>query len=316
MITPNSKHIPVMLREVLAHLKPQDGETYVDATFGNGGYTRAILDAADCRVIAIDRDPNVRERAEMFKQTYGTRFEFIPGCFGAIKELIGQQVDGFVFDIGVSSMQLDEAARGFSFAKEALLDMRMSCDGLSAADIVNTMEEKALADLIYQYGEERKSRQIARRIVEARQVKLIATTTELAQIIYGVIHKKFGETDPATRTFQALRIAVNDELGQLEKGLQAAVDLLRPVGRLVVVDFHSLEDRIVKNFFNKLSGKTSNVSRYLPQIENNQHAVLTQVSKAIAPSAEECAANPRARSAKLRSALKNSTSQITGDEND
>lgn len=314
MIPADNRHIPVMLNEVLTYLTPQPGKTYVDATFGNGGYTRAILEAADCRVIAVDRDPNVRERAEMFKQTYGTRFEFIPGCFGAIKELITQPVDGFVFDIGVSSMQLDEAKRGFSFAKEATLDMRMSCIGLSAADIVNTYDEKVLADLIYQYGEERKSRQIARRIVETRKIKPIVTTTELAQIIYSVIHKKSGETDPATRTFQALRIAVNDELGELEKGLQAATDLLLPGGRLVVVDFHSLEDRIVKNFFNKLSGKMSNVSRYLPQVEKNKRVILTQISKAIKPTAAECSANPRARSAKLRFALKNTTSQFIGDE--
>ena len=305
------KHIPVMLNEVLAHLRPANGETYVDATFGNGGYTQAILDSADCKVIALDRDPTVLPRVEEIKKQYGKRFDFKSGCFGNIDELISEPVDGFVFDIGVSSMQLDIAERGFSFAKEAPLDMRMSLSGITAADIVNNLSENDLADLIYQYGEERKSRQIARKIVEYRRHKPIVTTTELANIIYSVIHRTHDTIDPATRTFQALRIAVNDELEELRRGLQAAVNKLTPGGRLVVVDFHSLEDRIVKNFFNKLAGKTNGVSRYLPEAPSKEQPLFCQITKVVAPTKTECAANPRARSAKLRCAVKNSENPIT-----
>ena len=174
------KHIPVMLQEVLAALKPQKGEVYVDATFGNGGYTKAILETADCKVIALDRDPTVKIRVNEFKNMYGDRFEFRAGQFGDFADLVPEKINGAVFDIGVSSMQLDEAERGFSFSKEGALDMRMSQDGISAKDIVNSYDEEALADLIYQYGEERKSRQIAKRIAEYRQNKKIETTTELA----------------------------------------------------------------------------------------------------------------------------------------
>ena len=320
-MTAVQKHIPVMLKEVLQSLLPEDGKTYVDATFGNGGYSQAILEAAECKVIALDRDPTVADRASELKALYGSRFEFKSGCFSRIGELIDEPVDGFVFDIGVSSMQLDIAERGFSFAKEAPLDMRMSCSGKTAADIVNGMDEKDLADLIYQYGEERKSRQIARKIVEYRRHKPIETTTELAGIIYTVLHRTHNAIDPATRTFQALRIAVNDELGELKTGLQAAAEKLSPGGRLVVVDFHSLEDRIVKTFFNTLSGKTAGVSRYLPETHKEEQPLFNQVSKAIAASREECAVNPRARSAKLRFAVKTGkTEGITlknkGDEHD
>lgn len=298
------KHIPVMLNEVLQNLQPADGKTYVDATFGNGGYSKAILESSNCRVIAIDRDPTVANKAEEFCKTYGTRFEFKAGCFSEINNLIDEPVDGFVFDIGVSSMQLDQANRGFSFSKEAKLDMRMSCNGMSAADIVNSYDEKELADLIYQYGEERCSRQIARKIVAARQEKPIETTTELATIIYSVIHKKAGKTDPATRTFQALRIAVNDELGELEKGLSAAANRLKAGGRLVVVDFHSLEDRIIKNFFKNNSGKKIHISRYAKTNIESIEFLFKQISGAIAPTDTECDNNPRARSAKLRFAVK------------
>lgn len=299
-----AKHIPVMLAEVITYLNPQSGKVYVDATFGNGGYSEAILNAADCKVIAIDRDPTVLGKASQLQQKYGERFEFKSGCFGSIDSLIKEKTDGFVFDIGVSSMQFDEAQRGFSFNKNAPLDMRMSCSGLSAADIVNNYEEKDLADLIYQYGEERKSRQIAHQIVELRKLKPIETTSELAEAIYKVLHKKFGEINPATRTFQALRIAVNDELSELQRGLKAAAELLNPEGRLVVVDFHSLEDRIVKNFFKEGSGKNFGVSRYLPQTHDEVQAAFDFVSKAVRPSEKECIENPRARSAKLRYAVK------------
>lgn len=297
------KHIPVMIQEVLTALKPQKGEVYVDATFGNGGYTRAILETADCKVIALDRDPTVKIRVNEFKNMYGDRFEFRAGQFGDFADLVPEKINGAVFDIGVSSMQLDEAERGFSFSKEGALDMRMSQDGISAKDIVNSYDEEALADLIYQYGEERKSRQIAKRIAEYRQNKKIETTTELAEIIYSVIHKKFGEIDPATRTFQALRIAVNDELGELSRGLSGAANRLQKNGRLVVVDFHSLEDRIVKNFFKENGGKRIRVSKYAPELVQDEH-LFAEVSKVIMPTAEECGKNPRARSAKLRYAIR------------
>lgn len=299
------KHIPVMLNEVLQSLAPQDGETYVDATFGNGGYTEAVLQAADCHVIAIDRDPTVLPRVKELQEKYGKRFEFRQGQFGDIKALISQPVNGIMFDIGVSSMQLDQAERGFSFSKDAPLDMRMSCNGLTAAEIVNETPEKELADLIYKYGEERKSRQIAAKIAEYRKTKEISTTKELAEIIYTVIHKTPNSIDPATRSFQALRIAVNDELGELERGLQGAVDLTLPGGRIVVVSFHSLEDRIVKTFFKEQTGKNVHVSRYRPDINLCQdNASLAECSKAIMPSQNETETNSRARSAKLRYAVK------------
>ena len=297
------KHIPVMLQEVLTALKLQKGEVYVDATFGNGGYTKAILENADCKVIALDRDPTVKIRVNEFKNMYGDRFEFRAGQFGDFSDLVPEKINGAVFDIGVSSMQLDEAERGFSFSKEGALDMRMSQDGISAKDIVNSYDEEALEDLIYQYGEERKSRQIAKRIAEYRQNKKIETTTELAEIIYSVIHKKFGEIDPATRTFQALRIAVNDELGELSRGLSGAANRLQKNGRLVVVDFHSLEDRIVKNFFKENGGKRIRVSKYAPELVQDER-LFAEVSKVIMPTAEECGINPRARSAKLRYAIR------------
>ena len=296
------RHIPVMLEEVLKTLSPKDGETYVDATFGNGGYTEAILKSANCKVIAIDRDPSVMNRVNELKETYDKRFEFRAGTFGEMKDLIDTKVNGVVFDIGVSSMQLDDDFRGFSFSKEASLDMRMSMNGTSAKDIVNTLSEEDLANLIYQYGEEKKSRQISRKIVEYRTNKVIETTTELADIIYKVMPKKFGQIDPATRTFQALRIAVNDELGQLEEGLNGALAITKSEGRIVVVDFHSLEDRIVKTFFANNSAKKVHVSRY-KETETTDEYPLSFVSKVISPSDEECSKNPRARSAKLRYAI-------------
>ena len=298
------KHFPVMLQEVLSSLSPQDGKTYVDATFGNGGYSEAILNAANCKLIALDRDPNVLPRTEEFAQKYGSRFRFIPGCFGDFETLVNQPIDGAVFDIGVSSMQLDQAERGFSFGKDAPLDMRMSCHGETAADLVNSLSEQELADLIYQYGEERKSRQIANKIVNFRKTKPIETTRELAEIIYTVIHKNPNTIDPATRTFQALRIAVNDELGELKRGLQGAANLLKPQGRLVVVSFHSLEDRIVKSFFKENTGKSQHVSKYAASPQTADCNIFASCSKAIEPSQEETKLNKRSRSAKLRFAVK------------
>ncbi len=305
-MNPNyQKHFPVMLPEVLKYLAPQDGQTYVDATFGNGGYSEAILQAADCKVIALDRDPSVAARAAELQAQYGKRFEFRAGRFGDLADLVQENIDGAVFDIGVSSMQIDQAERGFSFAKDAPLDMRMSQSGQSAADLVNSLPEAELADIIYNYGEERKSRQIARRIVETRKTAPIQTTKELADLVCSVVHRSGDGINPATRTFQALRIAVNDELGELQSGLAAAAQKLAAGGRLVVVDFHSLEDRIVKTFFKSNTGKTRHVSRYRTETQpQDDGMIFAECSKAIVPSEEELKINARSRSAKLRYAIK------------
>ena len=300
------KHFPVMLKEVLEALSPAKGKLYVDATFGNGGYSEAILQKANCKVIALDRDNTVIPRAEELKKQYGDRFEFRLGEFGNFDNLIHEDIDGAVFDIGVSSMQLDEANRGFSFAKEAPLDMRMSNSGKSAADLVNNLPEAELADILFNYGEEKKSRQIAKKIVEARSQKPIETTTELANIIYQVIKRSFNQAiDPATRSFQALRIAVNDELAELQKGLIKSALRLKSGGKLVVVDFHSLEDRIVKTFFKNNTDKTVHVSKYCQSdVTSTGSAMFGFASKAIVPQAQELELNNRSRSAKLRFAIK------------
>ena len=310
-MNPNyQKHFPVMLPEVLQYLSPQNGEIYVDATFGNGGYSEAILQAANCRVIALDRDPNVADRANELTRLYGNRFEFRAGKFSDFANLVAEDINGAVFDIGVSSMQLDQAERGFSFSKDAPLDMRMSQTGLSAADLVNSLPEAELADIIYNYGEERKSRQIARKIVEIRKISPINTTKQLADVIYSVVYRGAGNIDPAARTFQALRIAVNDELGELRSGLCGATSRLIGNGRLVVVDFHSLEDRIVKKFFSDNSGRRQHVSRYRTETQpQNEDKVFAECSKAITPSEAEIKLNARSRSAKLRFAVKNQNFQ-------
>ena len=300
------KHFPVMLTVVLEALNPEDNKLYVDATFGNGGYSEAILQKADCKVIALDRDNIVIPRAEELKKQYGNRFEFRLGEFGNFATLINEDIDGAVFDIGVSSMQLDEAERGFSFAKEARLDMRMSNSGTTAADLVNNLPENELADILFNYGEEKKSRQIAKKIVEARTQKPIETTTELANIIYQVIKRSFNQAiDPATRSFQALRIAVNDELEELKKGLMQSALRLKSGGRLVVVDFHSLEDRIVKTFFKNNTDKAMHVSKYCHADKTlTSDAMFGFASKVIVPQAQELELNSRSRSAKLRYAIK------------
>lgn len=300
----NAKHIPVMLPEVIEALNIRNGGIYIDATFGFGGYTQGILEHADCHVIAIDRDPTVSSRADEFKHLYGDKFNFYNAPFSTMDTFITSKVDGIVFDIGVSSMQLDDASRGFSFSKPAFLDMRMSCEGLSAFDIVNTYGAKEIADILYLYGEERKSRQIAQKIIEQRSIQPINTTTELADIVHSVLGKKIGATDSATRTFQALRIAVNNELGELQTALHKASELLKPEGRLVVVDFHSLEDRIVKNFFKENADKKEHVSRYKTTASVSDK-LFSYISKVFLPSASQIASNPRARSAKMRFAVKN-----------
>lgn len=307
-----SAHYPVMLNEVLGGVAPVDGGVYVDGTFGAGGYTRAFLGATDCTVIAIDRDPNALVVAEKFAEEFGGRFVFVQGCFGDAVELVRkagfEKIDGFVLDVGVSSMQIDQADRGFSFRFDGPLDMRMAQSGLTAADIVNDTEEEDLANIIYKYGEERLSRRIAKRIVLSRAEKKIETTFELADIVRAVVPRgPKDKIDPATRTFQALRIAVNDELGELERGLEAAEILLGEGGALAVVSFHSLEDGIVKAFVYERSGRQSNVSRHMPAqaAQENQPTFTLKKRKAIEACAEEIKENVRSRSAKLRVAVRN-----------
>ena len=302
----NSSHIPVMLPEVLEALKPTHDEIYVDATFGAGGYSRAILEAAECKVYAIDRDPNVREFAQALQQDFPDRFIFLAGSFSEMTQLLAnvgvQKVDGIVMDLGVSSMQLDQAERGFSFQRDGALDMRQSQQGQSAADIVNEMEADELADILYLYGEEKKSRRIARAIVEARAEAPIETTLQLANIIAKAAPQGKQKIHPATRSFQALRIYVNRELEELEMALEASKNLLNSGGRLVVVSFHSLEDRITKRFFTSCSREKLGGSRHLPVVDDVPLPLFTlpHRKKAIAASECETQINSRSRSAKLR----------------
>jgi 16S rRNA (cytosine1402-N4)-methyltransferase len=299
-------HIPVMLREVIDALGLRDNGIYVDGTFGRGGYARGLLDAASTRVVAIDRDPDAIREGQKLVAEYKPRLALLQGPFGAMDILLAgehvAQVDGVALDLGVSSPQFDQADRGFSFQADGPLDMRMSRSGPTAADIVNETDEKALADIIYNCGEERLSRRVARKIVDARANGRITRTHELADIVRSAVPRSADGLDPATRTFQALRIHVNDELGELNRGLVAAERLLKPEGRLAVVSFHSLEDRTVKEFLRRRSATSLSTSRHLPA---NDHAIPTPTFRLLArkpqiPSAEETRMNPRARSAKLR----------------
>ena len=295
-------HVPVLLAEVLDALRPLEGALIVDGTFGAGGYSRALLDAG-ARVVAIDRDPNVAPHVERLQAQFPQTFQFVPGSFSELDQAVaGQAVDGVVLDIGVSSMQLDEADRGFSFMREGPLDMRMAQSGESAADLVNTLDEAKLANLLYAYGEERKSRRIAQFIVAARANEPITTTTQLARLIEKAIGRKPGDMHPATRSFQALRIAVNAEFDQLVEGLFAAERVLPEGGRLAVVTFHSLEDRIVKRFFDPEKGGPAQ-SRHMPVTQAPERRWVN-VAKAAKPGAEELERNPRARSSILRAAVR------------
>lgn len=306
----DARHIPVMLAEVLSALDPKDGEIYVDGTFGAGGYTTAILGKADCKVIAVDRDDSAYATAQSLAKKYDGRLVPVHGAFGDVAAHLDQlsvnSVDGLVLDIGVSSMQIDDAARGFSFAKDGPLDMRMDRDsGMSARDVVNNYDEKELADIIYKYGEERQARKVAAAIVKARTEKPIETTLELATIVTSAMpasFKKFA-IHPATRTFQALRIYVNGELDQLQSALDASLKVLKAGGRLVVVSFHSLEDSIVKSFL-RGQGPQAAGSRHLPEMGVRPIYFKQTEKKAIAPTDAESSANPRARSAKLRFAVR------------
>lgn len=303
-----ARHIPVLLSEVVASLTPADGETFIDGTFGAGGYTSAILDAADTRVIAIDRDPDAHAAGQAIVEAYAPRLTLLDGTFGDLDRLAAEAgaatVDGVVLDIGVSSMQIDEAERGFSFMTDGPLDMRMSRDGPSAADVIREAPEEVIADILYELGEERRSRSIARAIGRVRVETPITTTRQLADIVYRTLGRQRGDDHhPATRTFQALRIYVNDELGQLVDALAAAERCLKPGGRLVVVTFHSLEDRIVKRYLTQASGKAASGSRHLPptaDVAAPRFRIVNQ--RPLTPSVEEVATNPRARSARLRAA--------------
>lgn len=301
-------HKPVMLDAVLGALAPRDGGIYVDGTFGAGGYSRAVLDAADCTVWGIDRDPDAVSRGVEMAKSYAGRLNVLSGRFGDMDRVLRdaglQAADGVALDIGVSSMQIDDPARGFSFREDGPLDMRMEKEGRSAADVVNTLGEKELADIIYKYGEERASRRIARAIVEAREEGPITRTGELAEIIRSVLPRARDGIDPATRTFQALRIFVNEELGELDRGLGAAEGLLKAGGRLAVVSFHSLEDRRVKTFLRERSGSGPRGHRHMPEATDDGPAptfrLLTRRPEK--PTEAEIKANPRARSARLRAA--------------
>ncbi|SDI55026.1 16S rRNA (cytosine(1402)-N(4))-methyltransferase RsmH [Lutimaribacter saemankumensis] len=305
-------HIPVLLRPLLQAIAPVTG-TWLDGTFGAGGYTRALLDAGADRVIAVDRDPLAFEMAAGWADQYGDRIEMVEGVFSRLDEY-AQDLDGVVLDIGVSSMQLDLAERGFSFMKDGPLDMRMSQQGRSAADIVNEAGEAELADILFHYGEERASRRIARAILRARAGAPITRTLQLAEIVEGCLpRQKPGQSHPATRTFQALRVAVNDEYGELVAGLEAAERALRPGGKLAVVTFHSIEDRIVKRFFTDRSGGGGRANRYAPQIEEAAPQFTLPTKKAIGPDAQELDENPRARSAKLRVGIRTDAAPKPGD---
>lgn len=298
-------HIPVLLDEVVAAIGPRDGLVVVDATFGAGGYSEALLENG-ARVYAFDRDPNAIHDASDMVARYDGRLSLHQERFSEMRtelERIGVlQVDAVVMDIGVSSMQLDQGERGFAFSNDGPLDMRMSQTGESAADFLNTADEAAIADVLYEYGEERQSRRVARAIVAARPLE---TTGELARVVRRALgHKPHDKKDPATRTFQAVRIHVNDELGELRAGLVAAEALLKEGGVLAVVSFHSLEDRIVKRFFKEASGAGRAVSRHLPGEIPGPDPVFTKVSKAIRPSEAEIERNPRSRSSTLRHAIR------------
>lgn len=300
-------HIPVLIEEVVAALAPSSGTVIVDATFGAGGYTRRLLDHG-ATVHAFDRDPDAIAAGRAWPETQESppRLVLHPRRFSemvaALNEAGLASVDGLVMDIGVSSMQLDQPARGFAFSVDGPLDMRMAQDGPSAADFVNTAAEAEIADVLYKYGEERQSRRVARAIVAARP---LSTTAELAQVVRKALGHRPGEPkDPATRSFQAIRIHVNAELEELEQGLVAAETLLASGGRLAVVSFHSLEDRIVKQFLRDASGATAGGSRHLPPSATAQRPTFARVSKAVRPSAAETDRNPRARSATLRHAVR------------
>ena len=307
-----SPHTPVMLNEVMEALSPRDGAIYVDATFGAGGYAEALLEAVDCTVWGIDRDPRALAIGADLESRFRGRVTVLNGRFGDMVRLLSEvgveRIDGIALDLGVSSMQLDDPERGFSFRADGPLDMRMASSGMTAAEVVNRLTEKELADIIFRYGEERRSRRIARAIVESRRESPITRTGKLAELVRRVVVKSKDGIDPATRTFQALRIYVNDEMGELERGLNAAEILLRPGGRLSVVSFHSLEDRQAKEFLQGRSGTAAKPSRHLsPQTAEAAPTFKLLHRRVVKPTAAETEANPRARSARMRAAERTET---------
>ena len=311
-----ARHIPVLVRPVVEHLSVHDGGIYLDGTFGAGGYARAILTAADCKVLALDRDQSAVANSAGLVEQMGGRLTVAESRFSALDEVAASfaiaAVDGVVLDLGVSSMQLDQAERGFSFRLDGPLDMRMGGQGPSAADVVAAASERTLADIIFLLGEERHSRAVARAIVKARAATPIRTTAQLADIVGRVVRTRPGDIHPATRTFQALRLYVNDELGELAAGLMAAERILAPGGRLVVVSFHSLEDRIVKTFLVGRAGGRAG-SRHLPQVAPRPASFAILTKRPLGPDDAEVAANPRARSAKLRAAARTDAPADTAD---
>ncbi|EHH68643.1 16S rRNA (cytosine(1402)-N(4))-methyltransferase RsmH [Gluconobacter morbifer] len=305
-------HVPVMLKEVLTALAPRPGGRYLDGTFGGGGYARAILNSADCVLHAIDRDSAAIARGQEMAAQADGRLVLHQGTFGDMTSLVGDAApfDGIVLDLGVSSFQIDQAERGFSFRHDGPLDMRMGGDGPSAADLVNTTSETELADILYRYGEEKLSRRIARAIVAARAEEPFTTTGRLAHVIRSCVPRDRSGIDGATRSFQGLRIAVNDELGELERALEAAPRLLAPGGVFVVVTFHSLEDRLVKRAMATLAGRTANPSRYEPAPARQEPPAFSLLySRPLSATEEEERGNPRARSARLRALVRNPVSQ-------
>jgi len=297
-----SEHIPVLLDEVIEALSPKDGARYIDGTFGGGGYARAILEAAECRVLGIDRDPDAIARGQSLVAKFEGRLTLIQGQFSEMAQIAGEEVDGVVLDLGVSSFQFDQAERGFSFRADGPLDMRMSKAGESAADFVNTAEESVIADVLWRYGEERQSRRIARAIMASRPLTRTAELAEIVSAALGPAAQRFA-IHPATRTFQALRIQVNDELGELERGLDAATDVLADKGRLAIVSFHSLEDRMVKRYLAERSTSASRGSRHAPEERRHGTALYRLLTtRPRSAGAAELDRNPRARSAHLRAA--------------
>ena len=300
------EHVSVMTNEVVSGLNPRNGGIYVDGTFGQGGYSRAILDAAATRVFGIDRDPAAIDFGAELINEYPSRLTLIQGCFGDITKIMANEgishVDGIMLDLGVSSPQIDNPDRGFSFRYDGPLDMRMENKGPTAADFINGATEEDIANVIYEYGDERYSRRIARRIVEARKLKPILSTSQLVNIIHSNVRRSRDGIHPATRTFMALRIQVNDELGELNRGLISAERILKPGGRLAVVAFHSLEDKKIKSFLHERGGLAAKGSRHMPETnEVNMAPSLNLVKRGvIKPAVSEVLSNPRSRSAKLR----------------
>ena len=310
-------HIPVLLDEVINSLSLKDEGFYVDATFGLGGYSKKILSIRNCNLLAIDRDPEAKKFAQPIKSSFKDKFTFVNGRFSELIKFLEnkkiKKVNGVVFDLGVSSPQLDKNERGFSFKSDGPLDMRMSLEGPTAEEFINKVEEKTLADIIYEYGDEVFSRRIAKNIANERLTKRINSTLQLANIIRKSIPFSKQKIDPATRTFQAIRIYLNNEIDELEKGLIAAEKSLHPDGILAVVSFHSIEDRIVKKFFIKCS-KSKPISRYLPEENQRKHSLEILTKKPICPSEKEIEENRRSRSAKLRVARRTKFPSYFGDQ--